>query len=584
MRDKRKAFEAILEKFEKILPHLGNENDGEALNALRSLTALLKKAGLDWHDLVTLLHGSGESFLEMLMRLMEKEADALVRLARAGATLFFSTKRVAFADVRIGNHVLTQPLRSPEFSDWLLGEFFKEFQKAPKLASERDAIRTLSAIAKFETGQRCEVYLRSARVGETLFLDVGDETGRAIEVTAAGWRVLPASPVKFQRMAGMGALPIPERGGEIEQLRRFTNLSDANFILYVSVLTDALCPGRPHVLLNLIGESGSGKTTAMRIARALTDPSDVPAGTLQREARDLFADVNGSHVLSYDNASTIPKSISDSLCQVTSGTGFRKRKLYSDLEQVLVGGYRTVILTGVYNAVTEPDLAERCITMNLPHVALGQRCSEECLWKEFERARPAIFGALLGIAAHGLKQLPRTHVPDLPRLADFALWGVAIEGAFAPAGSFLRAFTASQAAATDATVEVSPVATAIAAFMEDRTSWDGTTTQLWRELQTRDQAETRPTETKGWPRDPVSFGIALTKAIPTLRKIGIEATRDRSTSRKRTPMLHLRGIERREEPAQQQYRATGTAERSERSEGSLMSNHALANVIAFPEN
>jgi hypothetical protein len=210
MRDKRKAFEAILEKFEKILPHLGNENDGEALNALRSLTALLKKAGLDWHDLVTLLHGSGESFLEMLMRLMEKEADALVRLARAGATLFFSTKRVAFADVRIGNHVLTQPLRSPEFSDWLLGEFFKEFQKAPKLASERDAIRTLSAIAKFETGQRCEVYLRSARVGETLFLDVGDETGRAIEVTAAGWRVLPASPVKFQRMAGMGALPIPD--------------------------------------------------------------------------------------------------------------------------------------------------------------------------------------------------------------------------------------------------------------------------------------------------------------------------------------------------------------------------------------
>jgi hypothetical protein len=318
MRDRRKAFEAIFEKFEKILPHLGNENDGEALNALRSLTALLKKAGLDWHDLVTLLHGSEDSFLEVLMRLMEKEADALVRLARAGATLFFSTKQVAFADVRIGNHVLTQPLKSAEFSDWPLGEFFKEFRKAPKLASERDAIRTLSAIAKFETGSRWEVYLRSAQIGETLFLDVGDETGRAIEVTAAGWRVLPASPVKFQRMAGMGALPIPEHGGEIEQLRRFTNLSDANFILYVSVLADALCPGRPHVLLNLIGESGSGKTTAMRIARALTDPSDVPAGTLQREVRDLFADVNGSHVLSYDNTSTIPKSISDSLCQVTS--------------------------------------------------------------------------------------------------------------------------------------------------------------------------------------------------------------------------------------------------------------------------
>ena len=161
-----------------------------------------------------------------------------------------------------------------------------------------------------------------------------------------------------------------------------------------------------------------------------------------------------------------------------------------------MGGYRTVILTGVHNAVTEPDLAERCVTMNLSPVARGQRRSEKQFWRDFERARPAIFGALLDVVAHGLKQLPNTYVPDLPRLADFALWGVAIEGAFAPTGSFLRAFTASQAVAVDATVEASPVATAIAAFMEDRSSWDGSTTQLWRKLQTRDQAEARPTETK----------------------------------------------------------------------------------------
>ena len=60
-------------------------------------------------------------------------------------------------------------------------------------------------------------------------------------------------------------------------------------------------------------------------------------------------------MLSYDNISSIPKAISDALCQVTSGTGFRKRRLYSDLDLVLVGGYRTVIITGVHNAVTEPE-------------------------------------------------------------------------------------------------------------------------------------------------------------------------------------------------------------------------------------
>ena len=539
--DKRKQFETIFEKFQKLLPLLASPVTGEADNARLKINALLAKAGLDWHDVLTLMSPQQESLLEMLMRLMEKETDALVRLARAGATFFCSNKKVAFADVRIGNHCLTMPLTSRDFSEWVAHEYYKETKKAAKLMSEKDAIRALSAFAKYE-GERHDVYLRAAHIGGTLYLDIGDETGRAIEVTADGWQVLFTSPVKFQRTAGMAALPIPERGEDIKALRRFVNVSDSNFILYVATLTDALFPGRPHPVLNFIGDSGTGKTTMARIVRALTDPSDVPAGTLPREPRDLFADVNGSHVLFYDNISTIPPLISDTLCQITSGTGFRKRKLYTDLDQVLIGGYRTVVLTGLHNAVTAADLAERCVTMGLSHITARERRSETRLWREFNRECPEIFGALLDIVAHGLKHLAHAQVPDLPRLSDLALWGTAIEGA--TNGAFIRAFNVSQAIATDATVDVNPVAHAVSAFMEDRASaWDGTTTQLWRELQRHDQAEARPTETKDWPHEPIAFGIALSKATPILRKIGIEVTRDRNTSRLRTPMVHLRKIE-----------------------------------------
>jgi hypothetical protein len=576
MHDKRKAFETIFEKLPKLLPHLGNESDGEALAAARAITTLLQRAKLDWHDLVTLLQGNQPSLLEMLAALVEKEADALVRLGRAGATFFCSAKNIAFADVTMGEHVLTLPLAGREFQEWLGYQYFREKSKAPKLASERDAVRTLSAYARYQGGPRCEVHLRSASIGATLVLDIGDETGRCIEITAAGWRVLPRSPVKFQRRHGMTALPIPEVGGDIEQLRRFTSMSDGNFILYIATLTDALFPGRPHVVLNLIGESGSGKTTAARIARRLTDPSEVPTSTLPREARDLFADVNCSHVLSYDNISSIPKLISDSLCQITSGTGSRRRQLYTDLDQILVGGYRTVVLTSVSNAVVEPDLAERCVTLQLSHIE--QRLSEARLWREFERERPAIFGALLDIVAHGLKRLPHTTVPATPRLIDFALWGTAIEQAYGASGSFLAAFAACQSTAVDSVIEMSPVATAIAAFMEDRDAWDGTSTELWRELQAHDPTEARPTEMKGWPKDPVSFGIALTKTRPTLRKVGVEVSRDRSKSRKRTPMLHLRRIEIEEHPP---HWAAEGSEGSEGSEG-LASSHALAKIIRFP--
>ena len=276
----------------------------------------------------------------------------------------------------------------------------------------------------------------------------------------------------------------------------FINLDDPDFKLYVAALTDALFPDRPHVVLNLIDESGSGETTAARIARSLTDPTEVPTATLPREARDLFADFNSSHVLSYDNVSGILKPISDVLCQITSG--FRKRRLRTDLDQILVGGCRTVLLTSVSNAAVESDLAEQCVPLHLSHIA--QRRSGASLWKEFERERAAIFGALLDIVALGLKRLPHVTVPDPPRLLDFVLWGTAIEPAFGGLGSFFAAFAACQTTALDSVFELNPVATAIAAFMEDRDAWDGTTTQLWRELQAHDQTEARPTEMKAWRR------------------------------------------------------------------------------------
>jgi hypothetical protein len=164
--DKRKALGTIIDKLGKLLAHLGNENDGEALGAARAITALLRKAGLDWHDLVALLHGNQPSVLDMLAGLMENEADALVRLGRAGATLFCSSKNVAYADVKVGAHVVTLALTSREFQEWLGLQYFGEKNKAPKLASERDAMRTLGAYARYQGGPRCEVRLRSGRVGE----------------------------------------------------------------------------------------------------------------------------------------------------------------------------------------------------------------------------------------------------------------------------------------------------------------------------------------------------------------------------------------------------------------------------------
>ena len=60
----------------------------------------------------------------------------------------------------------------------------------------------------------------------------------------------------------MLALPIPERGGSIDDLRQLLNVPNENdWVLVVSWLLGALRPERPYPVLVLQGEQGSAKST-----------------------------------------------------------------------------------------------------------------------------------------------------------------------------------------------------------------------------------------------------------------------------------------------------------------------------------
>jgi putative DNA primase/helicase len=56
--------------------------------------------------------------------------------------------------------------------------------------------------------------------------------------------------------------------------------------------------------------------------------------------------ING-WLLAYDNITTIPDWLSDSLCRVVFGGGFSGRALYSDDERSVVFAQRPVILNGI---------------------------------------------------------------------------------------------------------------------------------------------------------------------------------------------------------------------------------------------
>src|SRR5206468_10323084 len=120
-----------------------------------------------------------------------------------------------------------------------------------------------------------------------------------------------------------------------------------------------------------------------------------PVRGLPRELRDLAIAAGNGWILAFDNVSTIPIWTSDALCSLSTGGGFSTRELYSDSDEKIFDSMRPVILNGIRDIVTRPDILDRCIVVLLPVITEDKRRQEAELRRAFESARPRILGAVL---------------------------------------------------------------------------------------------------------------------------------------------------------------------------------------------
>ncbi|HXF71944.1 MAG TPA: hypothetical protein VNO79_04950, partial [Actinomycetota bacterium] len=318
------------------------------------------------------------------------QADRLVELGLAGAEVFCDPRGVAFAQVRCGGHVEYHAVRSRAFRRWLAGRFYEATAgKAPNAEALGAALLVLEAKAQFGDTPPRPVYLRVAPDGDGgLYIDLGDTTWEAIHVSGGGWRVVADPPVAFRRPPGLGALPRPERGGDLEELRGFLNLgSDDGWALLEAWLVQALYPRGPYPVLALGGEQGSAKSTSARVLRALVDPATPELRSDPRELRDLMVAAENGWLLAFDNVSRVQPWLSDALCRLSTGGGWATRELYSDADEVLFEATRPVIVNGITEFITRGDLLDRAVQLRLPPIPEHARRREGELWAEFERAR-----------------------------------------------------------------------------------------------------------------------------------------------------------------------------------------------------
>ena len=440
------------------------------------------------------------------------------------AELFCSPDgETAYADVTIGGHRETWPVRSTGFRRYLAGCYYAQEHKAPTPQAIQEAIAVIEAQAYYGGAPRRQVHTRVAYLDGAVYVDLANDEWGAIKITAAGWQAVSELPVRFRRTKAMLPLPTPVPGGSLDELRASINVKDEpDWKLLVGWLIGTINTVGSYPALVLGGEHGSAKSTAARVLRTVIDPNAAPLRAEPRNVENLIIAANNSWIVNLDNMECLQPWCSDALCRITTGGGLSRRELYTDDGESILNVKRPVILNGIEEIVTRPDLLSRSILVMLPTIPEDKRKPEREFWQTFDAAHPRILGALLDAASMALKRVGEVHFDRLPRMADFVIWVTAAEPALGwmEPDDFMAAYAGNRAAAHELALDASPLAGPIQQLMESRTEWVGSATELLETLASMVSEQAR--KGKGWPSAPNKLTGPLKRLIPNLRAAGIE--------------------------------------------------------------
>lgn len=389
--------------------------------------------------------------------------------------------------------------------------YFAETGRAAPQQALADALLVLDGLAREQ--EPVDLALRVAEYHGDLVLDLGDVTGRAVVIRSTGWQLVDHAPVLFRRSALTGALPVPVTGGALDELWELLNVAEVDRVPVAAALVAALMPGIPHPIIALLGEQGTGKSSAARMLSGVLDPSPVPSRKQPRDVDAWVTAAAGSWVVSVDNVSTVPAWWSDALCRAVSGDGDVRRRLYTDGELAVFSFRRVLIVNGIDLGGLRGDLAERLLRVELDVIDASRRRTDRDLAAAWQDAHPRILGALLDLAWQVLDKLPTLRLSTLPRMADFARVLAAVDEVLGTDGMARYAGQADSLSADVITSE--PVLAAV--VQQVVSGFTGTAAELLDLLAPDEHGGRLPRE---WPSNPRALTGLLKRHSPALRRVG----------------------------------------------------------------
>ena len=221
----------------------------------------------------------------------QSSAVNAVRIAQWFCEEFFTDNLgQPHAATKIGNHIEVIPIKTEKFKDWLTKQCFDvgvaETKKRNQmkdggniedsdvlpnediLSSEAltRALRYLRAQAVYSEKPRKELYLRVAKIGDTIYYDLTNSEWQVVKITSEGWSVV-YSPVLFRRYSHQLPQVMPEPVNAVgsvdifDDFLKLLNISEDedNKVLFKCYIISLFYYGIVHAALMLHGEAGAAR-------------------------------------------------------------------------------------------------------------------------------------------------------------------------------------------------------------------------------------------------------------------------------------------------------------------------------------
>lgn len=480
-------------------------------------------------------NGNGKSY---------SQATDLIRYTTSpDVVLFHDEKKEPYARLKIDGTNRIVPLGGREFRRWLTQMFFADTGTAPGSDALTSALGVIEAKACFH-GKEYELFNRVAWHDGAIWYDLG--AGDAVKISVGCWDVVKDAPILFRRHTHMKAHDTRriKQEGDVKKILDFVNLqSEKDRLLFLVYLVSCFVPEIPHPIPVLYGDKGSSKTTVLKMVKEIVDPSILAIISFPHNNTELVQKLYHHYMAPFDNIADLSEGQSDALCRACTGEGVSKRALFTNEEDVIFNYRRCVALNGINLVADKPDLLDRAILLRMDRISKEKRKTEDKLWRDFYEVKGEVLGGIFNTLAKAASIKPNIILDELPRMADFAVWGCAISEALGTGSeAFMEAYLENIQSQNKEAIDASPIGDVILKFVEDgfiakkegildvekEDKWKGTASELLSLLEGCAAYYKINIKRKEWPKAP----NVLTRRINEIKTnladegIGFDVMRD----------------------------------------------------------